>query len=160
MGIAVHARVRLAAVCRISPRRSWPHALDAVDNAARLRAAAAFTQPLLSRVEPPHAGDLPPAKSFVRVSPDAVMLSAARKKTTSGYEVRVVETEGQSAAANVEFGLPIGGAVETNLLGDKTGEDRPRKGQTCVQNRSLEDPHVRDHLSLVQLDKPQPAEDD
>ena len=47
-----------------------PHARSAeMNNAARLRAAAGFTQPLLCRVDAPHAGDLPPSKSFLRVTP-------------------------------------------------------------------------------------------
>ena len=99
-----------------------PHALAEMNNAARLRAAVDFTQPLLCRIGAPQAGDLPPSKSFLRVTPDSTMLSAFRKKATQGYELRVVETEGQAAKANVEIDLPVAGAVETNLLGRKIGE--------------------------------------
>lgn len=99
-----------------------PHGVDELTNAARLRAAAGFTQPLLCRVEAPHAGDLPASKSFVRVAPQSVMLSAFRKKTAPGLELRVVETEGQSAKANVEVGLPVAAAIETDLRGRKVGD--------------------------------------
>ncbi len=99
-----------------------PHGLDDLNNAARLRAAAGFTRPLLCHVDTPHAGDLPPSKSYVRMAPDTVILSAFRKKTSPGLELRVVESEGQAVDANVEVGLPVAGAVETNLRGRKIGE--------------------------------------
>jgi alpha-mannosidase len=99
-----------------------PHALAEMRNAARLRAAVDFTQPLLCRIGELQAGDLPPSKSFLRVTPESVMLSAFRKKTPQGFELRVVETEGQAAEANIEIALPVAGAVETNILGRKIGE--------------------------------------
>ena len=43
-----------------------------MNNAARLRASIDFTQPLLCRIGEPHAGDLPPSKSFLRVTPETV----------------------------------------------------------------------------------------
>ena len=88
-----------------------------------------FTQPLFCTIGKPQAGDLPPSKSFVRVKPDSVMLSAFRKKTSPGLELRVVETEGRAVDAIVEFSLPITGAVETNLRGRKIGEVSRRKNQ-------------------------------
>jgi alpha-mannosidase len=51
-----------------------------------------------------------------------VQLSAFRKKEGRGFELRVVEVEGQEAAGTVELALPVAGAVETNLLGSKVGE--------------------------------------
>jgi alpha-mannosidase len=99
-----------------------PHGLDELNNAARLRAAAGFTQPLLCHVDALQSGNLPKAKSFVRVAPESVMLSAFRKKTSPGLELRVVETEGKAVEASVEVGLPVVGAVETNVRGRKIGE--------------------------------------
>ena len=99
-----------------------PHGSEELNNAARLRAAAGFTQPLLCHVDAPQAGELPASKSFVRVAPESVMLSAFRKKTAPGLELRVVETEGKTADAAVEIGLPVAGATETNLRGRKIGD--------------------------------------
>ena len=99
-----------------------PHTLAEMNNAARLRASIDFTQPLFCRIGAPHEGDLPPSKSFLRVTPDTAMLSAFRKKTSAGFELRVVETEGKAADASVEIALPFAGAVETNLVGRKIGE--------------------------------------
>jgi alpha-mannosidase len=47
---------------------------------------------------------------------------AFRKKQGPGLELRVVEVEGQEAAATVQLEVPVTGAVETNLLGKKVGE--------------------------------------
>jgi alpha-mannosidase len=99
-----------------------PHAAVELNNAARLRASLDFTQPLLCRIGQPHAGDLPPSKSFLRVTPETVMLSAFRRKSSNSYELRVVETEGKTADARFEIALPVADAVETNLLGRKIGE--------------------------------------
>ncbi len=105
-----------------------PHTAD-VSNAARLRAATDFTQPLLCRVGAAQPGVLPPSRSFIKLTPDAVMLSAFRKKKTHGFELRVVETEGQGAQATVQLALPVTGAIETDLLGRKTGEVSSGKGR-------------------------------
>jgi alpha-mannosidase len=91
-------------------------------NAQRLRASAEFTQKLLSVVGPPQSGSLPRRKGFITVGPETVQLSAFRKKKEKGYELRVVEVEGQEAAATVQLEVPVAGAVETNLIGKKVGE--------------------------------------
>jgi len=98
-----------------------PHA-GSLNNAERLRASSAFSQPLIARVGPPQTGDLPAAKGFVTVTPDAVQLSALRKKAGRGLEIRVVEVEGREAAVSVELRLPVAGACETNLLGAKVAD--------------------------------------
>lgn len=110
----------------------WPlyaeyrHALmphpPGVSNASRLRAAAGFTDPLLCRVGATHPGDLPPAKSFVTVTPDSLQLSAFRKKHGPGFELRVAEVEGQETQAGVRLDIPMSRAVETDLLGNKVAE--------------------------------------
>jgi alpha-mannosidase len=98
-----------------------PHARH-LTNADRLRASSAFSQPLIARVSPLQAGDLPAARGFVTVTPDAVQLSALRRKTGQGLEIRVVEVEGREAPVRVELGFPITGASETNLLGARVME--------------------------------------
>jgi hypothetical protein len=106
----------------------WPHGLDELSNAARLRAAAAFTRPLLCHVDAPRDGTHPPAKSFIQLKPDTLLLSAFRK-TEAGLELRVLENEGQPAEASVEVSLPVKKAVETDLLGRRTGKVTHDKGQ-------------------------------
>jgi hypothetical protein len=91
-------------------------------NAERLRASAEFTQQLRSVVGPPQAGSLPKRKGFITVGPETVQLSAFRKKKEKGFELRVVEVEGQEAATTVELRLPVAAAAETNLLGSKVAE--------------------------------------
>jgi alpha-mannosidase len=98
-------------------------------NADRLHASAGFCQPLLVRAGSPQAGELPASKGFLSISPTGVELSAFRKKIGGGLEVRVVEVEGRRTPANVELGLPIVGASETNLLGVKTADIVPKGNQ-------------------------------
>jgi hypothetical protein len=105
-----------------------PHGAE-LSNATRLRAATEFMQPLLCRVGAAHPGDLPPSRSFVKLTPDALLLTAFHKKTTQDIEFRVVETEGQRADGKVEIALPIAEAMETDLLGRKIGEVSRRKGR-------------------------------
>ena len=110
----------------------WPHAGD-LTNADRLRAAAAMARPLICRVASPHPGDLPPSKSFLKVTPESVQLSALRKKSGPGYELRVVENQGKEAEATVELTLPLKGAVETDLVGRKIGEAALRNGRLAFR---------------------------
>ena len=98
-----------------------PHAGN-LTNADRLRASSAFSQPLIARVSPLQAGELPAAKGFVTVTPASVQLSALRKKAGPGCELRVVEVEGREVPTNVELGFPVAGACETNLLGAKVAD--------------------------------------
>jgi alpha-mannosidase len=98
-----------------------PHG-PGIANSERLRAAAEFTQKLIAVVGTPQAGSLPKRKGFVSISPESVQLTAFRKKPGAGYEVRVVEVEGQEAATSVELPSPVTAAIETNLLGNKVAE--------------------------------------
>ena len=65
---------------------------------------------------------MPKQKGFLTVRPEGVQLSAFRKKEGRGLELRVVEVEGHETTGTVELALPVAGAVETNLLGNKVGE--------------------------------------
>lgn len=93
-----------------------------IDNARRIRAAMEFDSDLLTAVSRVGTGDLPPRKSFVRISPNNVLLSAFRKRPGSAYELRVLETAGKPATAKVEFGLPASHLTETDLRGRPRGE--------------------------------------
>jgi len=98
-----------------------PHAGN-LTNADRLRASSAFGQELIARVSPLQAGELPAARGFVTVTPASVQLSALRKMTGPGCELRVVEVEGREAPTTVELGFPVTAACETNLLGARVGD--------------------------------------
>ena len=93
-----------------------------LDNSDRLQAAKDFVHPLLSHVAPPQQGDQPTAKSFATVTPAGVLLSALRRKPNNRLEVRVVETEGRHAKADVTLSFPVNAATETNLVGTKLAD--------------------------------------
>lgn len=103
-----------------------------MDGAGRVRAAMEFDSDLLTSVSHARTGDLPPRKSFVRISPDNILLSALRKRPDGGYELRVLETAGKPAAGKLEFGFPISHIRETDLCG------RPRRGWISGRTVSLD----------------------
>jgi alpha-mannosidase len=105
-----------------------PHGAG-LTHAQRLRAASEFGQELITVVGQPRKGSLPKRKGFITVRPDGVQLSAFRKKNGRGFEFRVVEVEGQEAAAGAELAIPVAGAVETDLLGRKMAEVLPNGNQ-------------------------------
>jgi hypothetical protein len=100
--------------------RLWPHGPEELSNAARLRGAASLARPLLCHLEPVHGGTLQPSRSFVRVTPETLLLSTLRRKPGRKYELRLLENEGKAAEGAVELGLPVATAVETDLLGRRT----------------------------------------
>jgi alpha-mannosidase len=103
-----------------------------LSNAARLRAAAEFARPLACVLQEPRGGDLPLSQGFLSVSSGTVQLSAFRRKRDGGYELRVVETEGGRAEATVSVRLPVGNAMETDLVGNRLGDAAFRNGQIAV----------------------------
>jgi alpha-mannosidase len=103
-----------------------------LSNADRLRAAAEFARPLACALQEPRGGDLPLSQGFLSVSPASVQLSAFRRKSGGGYELRVVETEGRRAEASASVRLPVGKAMETDLVGNRLGDAAFRNGQLAV----------------------------
>ena len=97
-----------------------PHG-EGFSNSDRLRAATEFGQRLITVVGQPQDGSLPTRKSFIRIAPDGVHLSAFRKKNPAAFELRVVEVEGREFSAKVELDVPVTAVTETNLLGKKLG---------------------------------------
>jgi alpha-mannosidase len=93
-----------------------------MDNARRTRAAIEFDSKFLTAVSVASSGNLPIRKSFVRVGPENVLLSAFRKRTDGGYELRLLETSGKAAAAKVEIEFAATHAIETDLRGRPIGE--------------------------------------
>jgi alpha-mannosidase len=98
-----------------------PHAGN-ITNADRMRAAEGFGQKLITVVGRPQSGSLPPRKGFITVNPESAHLMVLRTKERRSFELRFVEIEGKKGSASVELGVPITGAVETNLLGKKVAE--------------------------------------
>ncbi len=125
-----------------SKEYGWPvyteyrHALRPHDgrlsNADRLRAAAEFARPVDCVLQKPGNGDLPPAQGFLSVLPSGVQISAFRRRRAGGFELRVVETEGRRAETTVEVRLPVGKAVETDLIGNRLGDAALRNGKLAV----------------------------
>ncbi len=109
----------------------FTHALLAhgpeMDNARRTRAAMEFDNEFVTVVSNSSSGALPAKKSFVRIGPDNVLLSAFRKRSDDGYELRILETAGKETTAKVDLGIPASRAVETDLLGRTTG--KPMEGR-------------------------------
>jgi hypothetical protein len=103
-----------------------PHGVG-MTHSDRLRAAGAFSRPMHCLAAPTRKGPLPPRKSFLEVVPAGVQLSALRRKTDGGLELRVVEVEGGHQEAALTLGFPAATAAETNLLGDKVA-NAPLKG--------------------------------
>ena len=90
---------------------------------------------LTSVVGPPQSGSLSRRKGFITVGPESVQLSAFRKKQGPGFELRVVEVEGQESAATVQLEVPVAGAVETNLVGKKVGEVSRASGKLSFKTQ-------------------------
>ena len=67
----------------------------ACNNADRLRAAAAFTRPLLTRVAVPQHGKLPKVKSFLEVSPNGVLVTALRRKPGGAWSCECWRWKGE-----------------------------------------------------------------
>jgi alpha-mannosidase len=98
-----------------------PHS-GTMDNAARIRAAEAFARPLICAQKKPKTGEGPSTQCFFGVSGQGVRFSAFKKKSAGGYELRVVETEGRPARADVAIQLPLKRAVSTDLLGNRIAD--------------------------------------
>jgi alpha-mannosidase len=105
-----------------------PHGVH-FTNAERMRASTDFTQLLLAIVGEPQTGSLPKRKGFVSVEPESIQVSAFRKKEGRGFELRLVEVDGEEAMASVNLALPMGEVLETNLLGSKLGDLSPHANE-------------------------------
>jgi alpha-mannosidase len=93
-----------------------------MDNGERTRAAVEFDNHFLTAVSNPNAPTLPAKKSFARVTPGNVLLSAFRKNSDASYEVRVLETAGNACTAKIALGFAASNAVEVDLKGRVTGK--------------------------------------
>jgi hypothetical protein len=108
-----------------------PHGVK-LDNADRLRAAAAFARPFVCLLRKPGPGDLPLSGGFLSVSTPGIQLAAFRKKLEGGYELRVVETEGRRTEASVAIDLPLSRAARTDLLGNRLADVEVPNGKLAI----------------------------
>jgi alpha-mannosidase len=100
----------------------YPHA-GTWKNALTMRHGWEYDYPLQAIVTTAHSGSLPPEHSFASVSPDNVVLTAAKKaEDASGLIFRVYEWAGKETTA--EFHVPPGatGATVTNLMEQPEGD--------------------------------------
>jgi alpha-mannosidase len=109
----------------------FPHG-GKLSNADRLRSAAEFARPLACVLQEPRRGDLPLSQGFLNVSPAGLQVSAFRRKRDGGTELRVVETEGGRLEGTVTLRLPLGKAMETDLIGNRLRQAAFRNGQLAV----------------------------
>jgi hypothetical protein len=105
-----------------------PHGAN-ITNADRVRAAEAFSQKLITVVGQPQSGSLPRRKGFITVRPESAHLMVLRAKERLGFDLRFVEIEGKKGSAAVEVAVPMTGASETNLLGEKVAEASSSPGK-------------------------------
>jgi alpha-mannosidase len=98
-----------------------PHGKD-FNNADRTRAAEEFSHKLITVVDQPMRGSLPPTKSFVGVTPESTHLMVLRNKEDQGLELRTLEIGGSGGEASIQLNLPMTKASETNLLGTKIAD--------------------------------------
>ena len=86
------------------------------------RAGLEFNNPLIVRKAAPHAGELPARWGFLQVSPENVVLSAAKLSKDGSTIVRVYEAEGKPVAgAEIRLAAGLEAAEEANLLEDGQG---------------------------------------
>ncbi|MFN8008389.1 MAG: glycoside hydrolase family 38 C-terminal domain-containing protein [Terriglobia bacterium] len=93
----------------------FPHGKE-FDEAQCVRRSEEFSHKLIPHLAKSPSGTLPPRRSFLSLSPANVMLSAFYK-TLTGYELRAIEIGGKETAAEIEFGVGVNTAAETNLMG-------------------------------------------
>ncbi len=111
----------------------YPHASD-FKKAGTARKGYEFNYPLATVTEPAHRGRLPKEMSFVSAGPEDIVLTVFKKAEESDDVVlRLYETSGRAAKANVELAWTPLVAVTTNLL-ETTG----RKIHTAGRRIDLE----------------------
>ncbi|HEX6122971.1 MAG TPA: glycoside hydrolase family 38 C-terminal domain-containing protein [Ktedonobacterales bacterium] len=86
------------------------------DDALVLREAQAYEAGLRACIAEEHSGTLPPAWSFVRVSPGSVVLSAVKRaESGAGVVVRIYNPLAEAVAAELTLALPCRAVRAINL---------------------------------------------
>jgi alpha-mannosidase len=94
----------------------YPHAGNWKD-AGTVRRGYELNVPLFAVVTQPHGGSLPPARSFIELSAPNVVLTAFKKaEDGESFLVRFYEFAGRETEVRFRAPVPVGKAVETNLM--------------------------------------------
>lgn len=98
----------------------YPHA-GTWREAGSTQRAAELNQPLLSRLEPAHGGDLKPGVPLLTCTPEAVIVSAvkpAEDQPATGRDliVRLYESHGRPARAMLSLDMQVESAEEVDLV--------------------------------------------
>jgi len=97
-----------------------PHGTE-LDDIQRVRKAMEFDSGLFTNASAIDSADSP-ARSFLKVNPDNVLVSAFRSHPDGGFELRVLEIAGRPATAKISAGFAWTHVVETDLRGRPVGE--------------------------------------
>jgi alpha-mannosidase len=101
-----------------------PHAGDWQTEGAVLREAQAFEAPLRALTTEQRDGDLPASWSFVRVTPDAVAISAIKRaESGDGLIVRLYNSGDQPQETALTFGAPLADVREVRLDEEPLDDD-------------------------------------
>ena len=99
-----------------------PHAGD-WRRAKTYREGMEFNHPLLVRTAAPGPGALPASRSFLRVSPESVVLSTLKPGENGGAVARIYEAAGLPVeGVRIEAAAEIKRAAEADLMEDEIGE--------------------------------------
>ncbi len=100
----------------------YPHRSD-FKEALTVRKAYEFNYPIVPLIEASHKGHLPKAYSFVSVQPENIILTVIKKAEDSDDIIlRLYETSGKDAKAEIHLADALRGAVETDLLENERSE--------------------------------------
>ena len=99
--------------------------------AGTVRKGCELNEPLVAKVIAAHAGALPPAKSFLSISPVNTVTTALKKAEDDDTLIlRFYEASGRSGEAILKTSLPVKYYVETDLMERPTGRKVPIKNGT------------------------------
>jgi alpha-mannosidase len=104
--------------------------------------------PLLAVAAPPHPGRLPSHHAFARVEPGDVVLSALKRgEDDDALVLRVYETAGETATAQLHLAAPVASAEEVDLLEHRRRPLPVRDGAITIELAPYEVSSVRVRLA-------------
>jgi alpha-mannosidase len=114
--------------------------------AGTVRKGYELNNPLLAVAVKPHAGKLPKSRSFVKVFPDNLTVTALKlAEDGDGALLRFYEWTGKPCTAKVITTLPFKSYVETNLIERQTGK------KSAIKDGVVELPVGKYEIKTVKL---------
>lgn len=112
----------------------YPHKGD-WRSGGTVRKGYELNEPLVAAVTTAHEGSLPAARSFVAVFAPNLVVTALKKAEDDGSLIlRLYETSGQACQSVVRTALPMRHYVETDLMENPIGKQRPiRNGEFPIK---------------------------